>query len=123
MDDQNEFRQYGKRADEVNEEKKKEEAYNKEAAENITTDNPNNQSKNLFSRYGKYKGTLKENNKDAYRFSKTISICVLIGTVVGIIIGIATGAVAYALLCIFPSFFIGLIINAIINKGKKSNEK
>lgn len=121
MDDQNEFRQYGKRADEVYEEKAKEEAYNKEAAENITTDNPDNQSKNLFSRYGKYKGTLKENNKDAYRFSKTISICVLIGTVVGIIIGIATGAVAYALLCIFPSFFIGLIINAIINKGKKNN--
>ncbi len=119
MDDQNEFRQYGKRRAEVEAEKEKEEAYNTEAEKNITTDNPQNQSGKLYSKYGKYKGTLKENNKDAYRFSKTISICVLIGTVVGIIIGICTGAVAYALLCIFPSFFIGLIINAIINKSKK----
>ena len=118
MDDQNEFRQYGKRAEEVYEEKKKEEAYNKAAEENITTDNPDNQSKGLFSKYGKYKGTLKENNKDAYRFSKTISICVLIGTIVGIIIGIATGVVVYALFCIFPSFFIGLIIDAILRKRK-----
>lgn len=120
MEDQNEYRQYGKRADEVNEEKIKEEAYNKAAEENITTDNPDNQSKGLFSKYGKYKGTLKENNKDAYRFSKTISICVLIGTVVGIIIGIASGAVIYALLCIFPAFFIGLIIDAILKRRNKN---
>ncbi len=66
---------------------------------------------------GKYKGTLQENDKEkANALPKTVTIPTLIGTGIGIIISLATGMVAITVLCIFISFIIGLIINAVAKK-------
>ena len=70
---------------------------------------------------GKYKGTLQENDKEkANALPKPVTITALIGTGIGIIISLITQMVAITVICIFISFFVGLIINAIIKK--KSNK-
>ena len=60
---------------------------------------------------------MQENDKEkANALPKPVTITALIGTGIGIIISLITQMVAITVICIFISFFVGLIINAIIKK-------